>query len=76
MIVNFENTKNKTYVNSARGRNDLIKDCTEDIVQEVLKIWGTSATVNDPVLGIEEDQHLSDTDILGMQIVKLFLKEA
>jgi len=71
--IDFGNNVMKAYVNSARGRNELTNDCTTDITQKVMTVWGTTATVIDPILSLPVDNNLSALDILGTQLVELML---
>ena len=48
--IGFGNNTMKAYVNSARGRNKLVTDCTIDVVQRVMKVWGTAPKVVDSII--------------------------
>lgn len=37
----------KAYVNSPKGREDLMSEIPEPYLSSVLKVWGTTATVSD-----------------------------
>ena len=43
----------RAYINSIRGREDLLKDCTDqdrmDLYEQVLNIWGNEPTIEDYV---------------------------
>ena len=50
--LNPEEIGRRAYINSIRGRSDLLSDCTEhnrmDLYEKVLDIWGENPTIVEP----------------------------
>lgn len=46
----------KAYVNSAKGRREVIEELPEDIQNEILLVWGNNATITEP-----EPEPIDDT---------------
>lgn len=50
--IEIEGIGRRAYINSIRGRNELLSDCTEhnrtDLYEKVLDIWGETPTIVEP----------------------------
>ena len=54
----------RTYLNSVSGREELLKEQTENVVNAVFAIWGSEPVVEEPIIEEEDEDYgeKEDTD--------------
>ena len=47
----------RTYLNSVSGREELLKEQTENVVNAVFAIWGSEPVVEEPIIEEEDEDY-------------------
>lgn len=47
----------RTYLNSVSGREELLKEQTENVVNAVFAVWGSEPVVEEPIIEEEDEDY-------------------
>ena len=57
VLIDGGENHRRTYLNSVSGREELLKEQTENVVNAVFAIWGSEPVVEEPIIEEEDEDY-------------------